>query len=389
MKYPKIFLKPGKEIAVLRKHLWIFSGALLPLSEKIEDGSVVEVFSSRKEYLATGHYFAGSIAIRIISFQLQNIDAFFWQQKIENAFYYRAQLGLTENKYTNCYRLVNAEGDGLPGLIIDWYNGTAVLQAHTSGMYQHKHEIVEALKNIYGNALKAVFDKSEKTLQHAQNEYLLGKPETDEVLEHGNRFKINWESGQKTGFFLDQRDNRLLVSQYAENKSILNAFCYSGGFSVYCLNARAKHVESVDISKTAIELTEANIALCKKNTAAHHSEMADVLPFLQQHGKAYDIVILDPPAFAKNISAKHKAVQGYKRLNTLGLQHIKKGGMLFTFSCSQVIDKELFYHTITAAAIETGRNVRVMHHLNQPADHPVNIFHPEGHYLKGLALFVE
>lgn len=387
--YPKIFLKPGKEIAVLRKHPWIFSGALQPLNEKISDGSIVEIFNQKKEYLATGHYFSGSIAIRILSFQQQPIDFDFWLDKISNAYQYRAQLNLVENAATNCYRLFNAEGDGVPGLIIDWYNGTAILQAHTSGVFQQREIITDALKHVYGDKLKAVFDKSEKTMQNGNNEYLFGKPESDEVLENNNRFKINWETGQKTGFFIDQRDNRLLLSQYAKGKIVLNAFCYSGGFSVYALNAGAKKVVSVDISKTAMELTDANIALCKNSTVEHESIAADVMPFLQQNTEQYEIMILDPPAFAKNISSRHNAVQGYKRLNILGLKHIKKGGMLFTFSCSQVVDKELFYNTIMSAAIEAGRKVRVMHHLNQPADHPVNIFHPEGHYLKGLALFVE
>ena len=389
MTYPKIFLKHGKEVFIERQHPWIFSGALQPIKEKIADGSLVEVFSASNQYLATGHYFSGSIAVRILTFQQQLIDFQFWKNKIENAFQFRKTLGLINNAETNCFRLINAEGDGLPGLIIDYYNGTAVFQAHTSGIYAQKELIVEALQAVLGNSLKAVFDKSDKTLLTTTNQYLFGKPESDEVLEYGNRFKINWETGQKTGFFLDQRDNRKLLAYYAKDKSVLNAFCYSGGFSVYALNAGAKKVDSVDVSKTAMQLTDNNITLCENGAARHQSYTADVLEFLQKQEAEYEVMVLDPPAFAKNISTRHNAVQGYKRLNEMGLRKIAKGGILFTFSCSQVVDRELFYHTITAAAIEAKRNIRVMHHLNQPADHPVNIFHPEGHYLKGLALYVE
>jgi len=386
--YHKVFLKPGKEEFLHRKHPWIFSGALQPLKNKIADGSLVEVFSHRNQYMATGHYFHGSIAVRILSFQQTEIDMDFWLNKFKSAYDYRTRIGLTNNPATNCYRLINAEGDGLPGLIVDWYNGTAVFQAHTSGIYAQKEMITEALQSVYGNTLHAVFDKSEKTIQQTANHYLFGKPQTDEVAENGNRFKINWETGQKTGFFLDQRDNRSLLSKYAKDKTVLNAFCYSGGFSVYALNAGAADVHSVDVSKNAIELTDANVAL-NKGTGTHQSHVADVLDFLQQETKEYDVIVLDPPAFAKNISARHNAVQGYKRLNVMGFKKIKPGGILFTFSCSQVVERELFYHTITSAAIEANRNVRVMHHLNQPSDHPVNMFHPEGHYLKGLVLYVE
>jgi 23S rRNA (cytosine1962-C5)-methyltransferase len=386
--YPKIYLKPHKEEFVHRKHPWIFSGALQPLNEKIPDGNVVEVFSSRKEYLATGHYFAGSIAVRILSFEQCAIDIDFWKNKIQSANSFRQKLNLTDNIHTNCYRLINAEGDGLPGLIIDWYNGTAVLQAHTSGVYAERDNITEALQDIYGTRLHSVYNKSEKTVQQARNEYLYGNPQNDEVIEYGNRFKINWETGQKTGFFLDQRDNRMLLTKYVKGKTVLNAFCYSGGFSVYALNAGASEVHSVDVSKTAMELTDGNIALCNAE-GKHQSFTADVLEFLQKQEQPYEVMVLDPPAFAKNIATRHNAVQGYKRLNALGLSKIAKGGILFTFSCSQVVDRELFYHTITAAAIEANRKVRVMHHLSQPPDHPVNIFHPEGHYLKGLALYVE
>jgi 23S rRNA (cytosine1962-C5)-methyltransferase len=389
MTYHKVLLKHGKEVFIERRHPWIFSGALQPIKDKIADGSLVEVFSALNEYLATGHYFSGSIAVRILTFNQQLIDFQFWKNKIENAFQYRNSLGLINNAETNCFRLINAEGDGLPGLIVDYYNGTAVFQAHTSGIYAQKEIIAEALQSVLGNSLKAVFDKSDKTLQNTTNQYLFGKPESDEVLEYGNRFKVNWETGQKTGFFLDQRDNRKLLAHYAKDKTVLNAFCYSGGFSVYALNAGAKKVDSVDVSKTAMELTDNNIALCDNGAARHQSYTADVLEFLQKQETQYEVMVLDPPAFAKNISTRHNAVQGYKRLNTMGLKKIAKGGILFTFSCSQVVDRELFYHTITAAAIEAKRNVRVMHHLNQPADHPVNIFHPEGHYLKGLALYVE
>jgi 23S rRNA (cytosine1962-C5)-methyltransferase len=387
--YQSVFLKPGKEALLQRRHPWIFSGALQASDAAIAEGSIVEIFSSDNQYLATGHYCRGSIAVRILSFNQRKIDAAFWHEAIQSAYDFRTQLGLTRHPDTNCYRLINAEGDRLPGLIVDYYNGVAVFQAHTQGMYRERYIITEALKKIYGKQLKAVYDKSEKSLQqNTTNEYLFGKPESDMVIEHGHRFRVNWETGQKTGFFLDQRDNRLLLSGYMKNKTLLNAFCYTGGFSVYALNAGASHVDSVDISKSAIEWCDINVKL-NHATGRHQAYVADVPEFLQQSDKQYDVIVLDPPAFAKNLSSRHQAVQGYKRLNAIALKKIAKKGILFTFSCSQVIDRELFYNTIVSAAIEARRNVRVLHHLSQPPDHPVNIFHPEGYYLKGLVLYVE
>ncbi|MDX1940101.1 MAG: class I SAM-dependent rRNA methyltransferase, partial [Saprospiraceae bacterium] len=297
-------------------------------------------------------------------------------------------------------RLVHAEGDGLPGLIVDIYDKTAVLQCHSIGMHFEREKISKALLEIYDNHLEAIYDKSQDTLpeqyaKNAINNYLYSKDQhinlstlQPVVSENGNSFFIDWESGQKTGFFLDQRDNRQLLTHYINNKIVLNTFCYTGGFSVYALNAGASHVESVDVSQKAIELTNKNVAL-NGNSERHHSYKEDVIKFLQQAEKKYDVMIVDPPAFAKNIAKRHNAVQGYKRLNALALKKVKSGGILFTFSCSQVVDRQLFYDTIVAAAIEAGRQVRVMHHLNQPADHPVRLFHPEGAYLKGLVLFVE
>ncbi len=388
LNYQKIYLKPGKEVSIQRKHPWIFSGALQFSKEKIADGTIVELYTAGNKYVATGHYFSGSIALRILSFEKTSIDESFWNAKIQNALQFRMNIGIANNPHTNAYRLINAEGDGLPGLIIDWYNGTAVFQAHTTGIWQHRFEITAALKSVIGSTLKAVFDKSVLNIPQFQNEYLFGKPETDRILENNQKFIINWETGQKTGFFLDQRDNRLMLSKYAKNKTLLNAFCYSGGFSVYAMNAGAAKVDSVDVSKTAIELTERNISLCENHETRHSSIVADVMEYLK-NCDLYDVMILDPPAFAKGMSNRHNAVQGYKRLNALGMKKVVRGGLLFTFSCSQVVDRELFYHTVVSAAMESGRNIRVLHHLSQPPDHPVNIFHPEGHYLKGLVLYVE
>ncbi len=389
----KITLKPKKDASLRRFHPWVFSGAIAKTEGAIADGEVVEIHDASGNYLATGHYQNGSICVRIFSFAKTAADEIFWVQKLREAYHFRQNLGLTQHPSTNCYRLAHAEGDGLPGLIVDVYNRTAVLQCHSIGMHQEREKIANALLDIYGNRLEAIYDKSQDTLpeQYAQtiaNAYLFGQSMHRVVRENEHTFLVDWEGGQKTGFFLDQRDNRQLLAQYAHGKTVLNAFCYTGGFSVYALQAGATHVDSVDISQKAIELTDQNIALNAPHHERHRSYAQDVLKFLQQTDNQYDIMVVDPPAFAKSIAKRHNAVQGYKRLNALALKKIKSGGILFTFSCSQVVDRQLFYDTIVAAAIEAGRQVRVMHQLTQPADHPVSLYHPEGSYLKGLVLFV-
>lgn len=387
-----IHLKKGKEIPVKRFHPWIFSGAIYKQEGKPVDGDIVQVLDYQQNFLAIGHYYSGSIAVKIFSFQEIEINNLFWQEKLQAAYNLRKILPF-EN--TNCYRLVHGEGDGFPGLIIDFYNGVAVFQAHTIGMHLAKEAIVEALKNIYGSALLAVYDKSAEALpkiyaETIKNGYLFGEVALPHLVEeNGVKFMIDWQTGQKTGFFLDQRDNRKLLQNFVKDKSVLNAFCYSGGFSAYSLLADAKEVYSVDSSEKAIKLAEQNIAANGIKPKNSHCVASDVMDFLKNKEKEFDLIILDPPAYAKSIDARHRALQAYKRLNIEGLKKLKTGGILFTFSCSQVVDRELFYNTIVAAALEAGRQVRVLHHLSQGADHPVNAFHPEGNYLKGLVLYVE
>ncbi len=399
----KIILKPKKDAAVRRFHPWVFSGAIAKTDESIADGEIVEVYSAGNEYLATGHYQSGaSISVRLFAFEKTDGDQAFWTQKIRNAYQYREKLGLTDSTTTNCYRLIHAEGDGMPGLIIDIYHKTAVLQCHSVGMHLQKDKLAQALVEVYGSNLNAMYDKSADTLPAnyaatVQNGYLHSSNQLFDtstiqppiVLENGHRFQIDWEGGQKTGFFLDQRENRALLAQYASGKTVLNTFCYTGGFSVYALKAGATFVDSVDVSAKAMELTDQNVALNAPDPALHRSHTQDVLKFLQQTENEYEVMIVDPPAFAKSLAKRHNAVQGYKRLNALAMQKVKKEGILFTFSCSQVVDSQLFYDTIVAAALEAGRTARVMHHLSQPADHPVSLYHPEGAYLKGLVLYIE
>ncbi len=393
MNYPNIRLQKGKEISLYRRHHWVFSGAIAQADPGLENGDLVSVFSSKNEFLGIGHFAQGSIMVRIISFEERAIDQNFWNDKINSAYQLRKNLGLTDSEQTNVYRLIHGEGDQLPGLVIDFYNGTAVIQAHQIGMHRHVQEITEALKKVYGPVLKGVYDKSAETLPKnlniQTNEWIWGKAETDLVKEYGATYRIDWEKGQKTGFFVDQRENRKLVSAYSKGKKVLNTFCYSGGFSVLALQEGAQEVHSVDISAKAIELTEENVLLNSGFIGKHQSITADVVKYIREIGDDFDLIILDPPAFAKNIKARHNAVQAYKRLNAEALRKIKPGGILFTFSCSQVVDKQLFANTITAAAMESKRSVRVLHQLSQPADHPINIFHPETEYLKGLVLYVE
>ena len=392
--FAKVILGSGKDQSVRRFHPWIFSGAIKKIKGEVQEGDVVEVYSNHDELLAMGHYQSGSIAVRVFANEAVTPDVAFWTSKIQDAFDTRQAMGLVDNEQTNVYRLLFGEGDGMPGLIIDFYNGTAVLQSHSVGMHRSRLDISEALKNVLQHRLKAIYDKSDETLPKnlelpSTNGLLWGETLTNEVLENDLKFNIDWEKGQKTGFFIDQRDNRLLLANYCKGKKVLNTFCYSGGFSVYAIQAGASLVHSVDSSKKAIELTEGNVALNFPKGATHESFAIDTFAFLESTKEEYDVIILDPPAFAKHQHVKHNAVQGYKRLNAETIRKIKPGGILFTFSCSQVVDTDLFNSTIMSAAIQAGRRVRVLHHLSQPADHAPSIFHPEGQYLKGLVLKIE
>ena len=390
----KISLKPGKEQSLKRFHPWVFSGAIGKSEGNPEEGDVVNVYSAGGEFLGMGHCQIGSIAVRILSFEEVVPDFNFWKMKIEKAWNLRKSLGLAENAQTNVFRLINAEGDGMPGLIVDFYNGTAVIQMHTVGMFLVREMLVEALKNVVGEQLKAVYDKSAKTLPYkadisSEDGYLFGKGKETEVLENGLRFRVDWLEGQKTGFFTDQRENRLLVQHFAQNRDVLNMFCYTGGFSFYALKGGARLVHSVDSSAKAIGLAKENVELNFPDDTRHEAFTADAFEFMRDIKNKYDLIILDPPAFAKHRDAVHQALQAYKRINTRAFEQIRSGGIVFTFSCSQVVSKERFREAVFSAAAISGRNVRILHQLTQPADHPVNIYHPEGEYLKGLVLYVE
>ena len=386
-----IQLKPGKDAPVKRFHPWVFSGAIAKQSPNLQDGDWVTVFSSRDEFLGTGHYHNGSIAVKIISFQEIESKSSFWEKRIQNAWDLRALLPLEK---TNAFRLIHGEGDGCPGLIMDLYKDVLVFQAHTIGMHRDRHEIVEAIKKVLGKKIKAIYDKSRETLpteyaQKCTNGYVLGEvavPYT--VKENGISFSINWITGQKTGFFIDQRENRALLAKYAKGKSVLNTFCYSGGFSLYALEAGAASVISLDASAKAIDLVNANIELNKRQGLQHKAIIGETLPYLKANEDEFDIIILDPPAFAKSMNAKHKALQGYQKINELALKKIKKNGLLFTYSCSQVITRDLFYNMLVAAGIAVGREIQVIHQMTQSPDHPINLFHPESNYLKGFVLKV-
>ncbi len=389
--FPRVILHNRKADAVKRFHPWIFSGAIQKVESGVAEGDVVAVYSASGEYLATGHYASGNIAVKILSFQpVESLEQLFLQ-RFQAAYDLRKQVGLVGNPSTTCYRLINAEGDGLPGLIVDWYDGTAVLQAYSLGIVQQRELMTTCLQTIYGNELKTIYDKSAAVMPKLSLEspYLLGDRSHGEVREYGHRLEVNWEEGQKTGLFLDQRENRQLLTHYATGKRVLNAFCYSGGFSVYAVQAGAELVHSVDSSVKAIAWTNQNVALNNPQQVPHKAIAGDVFEFLKNCDADYDVIVLDPPAFAKNLSARHSAVMAYKRLNRLAFDKLRPNGIIFTFSCSQVVTPDLFQGAVMAGAIESGRQIRVLNHLTQPADHPVSIYHPEGLYLKGLVLAVE
>jgi 23S rRNA (cytosine1962-C5)-methyltransferase len=393
-KYSKVVLKKGKEESILRFHPWVYSGAIDRIDGVVEEGDIVTVHSSDDRYLGIGHSAIGSIAVRIFSFKDIVPDVLFWCEKFQAAYDLRQKIGLTSRKETNVFRLIHGEGDGMPGLIVDYYNGTAVLQAHSVGMWLIRNELAEAMKIVLGEQLKAVYDKSSKTLPFKASiepvdGYLYGIHTTREVMEDGNRFLVDWEEGQKTGFFIDQRENRKLLSEYAFGKDVLNMFSYTGGFSFSAMQGGANLVHSVDSSVKAIELTNQNVELNFPGDKRHEAFAADAFDFMRDINNKYDLIVLDPPAFAKHRNVLNQALQGYKKINSRAFQQIRPGGVLFTFSCSQVVTKTNFREAVFSAAAISKRNVRILHQLSQPADHPINIYHPEGEYLKGLVLYVE
>ena len=392
--YKQIFLKRGKEESLKRFHTWIFSGAIQHKDEGIEEGETVRVITAAGEFIAVGHYQIGSIAVRVLSFEDIEINTDFWCERLQSALDVRIGVGIADSPTNNTYRLVHGEGDYLPGLVIDCYGSTAVMQAHSVGMHVCRNEICQALVQVMGDRIANVYYKSETTLPykadlHQENGFLVGGDASNVAMENGLKFHIDWLRGQKTGFFVDQRENRSLLEQYAKGKSVLNMFCYTGGFSVYAMRGDAKQVHSVDSSAKAIELTNDNVALNFPGDARHEAFCEDAFKYLDEHDQQYDLIVLDPPAFAKHRAALRNALKGYTRLNVKGLQRIKKGGILFTFSCSQVVTKDNFRNAVFTAAAQVGRKVRILHQLHQPADHPINIYHPEGEYLKGLVLYVE
>ena len=392
--YRSIYLKKGKEESLNRFHPWIFSGAIHHMDDNIEEGEFVNIFTASNEFIAVGHYQIGSIAIRVLTFSKVVISYDFWCDRLSSALKMRQNVGIADNNVNNTYRLVHGEGDYLPGLVIDCYGETAVMQAHSVGMHVCREEICRALIKVMGERIKHVYYKSETTLPFKaelgqENGFMYGGTDNDIAIENGLKFHVDWLRGQKTGFFVDQRENRNLLEHYAKGKSVLNMFCYTGGFSVYAMRGQAKLVHSVDSSAKAVELTNRNIALNFPDDLRHEAFCEDAFKYLDNNDNKYDLIILDPPAFAKHRAALRNALKGYTRLNVKGLQRIKHGGILFTFSCSQVVSKEHFRNAVFTAAAQAGRKVRILHQLHQPADHPINIYHPEGEYLKGLVLYVE
>ena len=386
----KVYLKRGKEESLLRFHPWIFSGAIHHTDNGIEEGEVVRVVTENGDFIAVGHYQQGSIAVRVLTFNEVEIDDQFWESRLQSALDVRLSIGLANNPQTNAYRLVHGEGDLLPGLIIDVYGDTAVMQAHSIGMHLSRHAIAQALAKVMKNRVLNIYYKSETTLSFVEpeNGFLLGETDNNIAVENGLKFYVDWLRGQKTGFFVDQRENRALLEKYSADKNVLNMFCYTGGFSFYAMRGGAKSVHSVDSSAKAIELTRRNVELNFPGDSRHEAFCEDAFKYLDKI-QGYNLIILDPPAFAKHRGALHNALKGYTRLNQKAFEKIEKGGILFTFSCSQVVTKEHFRNAVFTAAALAKRKVRILHQLHQPADHPINIYHPEGEYLKGLVLYVE
>lgn len=395
MSYKKVYLKPGKEESLKRFHPWVFSGAIARVEGEPEEGEIVDVYTSKKEFIACGHFQIGSIAVRVLSFVQETIDHEFWVRKLAVAKDLRVALGLIGNPQNNTYRLVHGEGDNLPGLIIDVYDHTAVMQAHSAGMHVYRMEIADALSEVMGDVIENIYYKSETTLPFkadllsTENGFIKGGSPENVAMENGLKFHVDWLKGQKTGFFVDQRENRHLLERYAKGRNVLNMFCYTGGFSFYAMRGGANLVHSVDSSAKAIDLTNENVELNFPGDARHKAYAEDAFKYLDRMGDQYDLIILDPPAFAKHRDALRNALRGYTKLNAKAFEKIRPGGILFTFSCSQVVNKENFRNAVFTAAAQSGRSVRILHQLTHPGDHPVNIYHPEGEYLKGLVLYVE
>ena len=388
-----IFLKRGKDESLRRFHPWIFSGAIHHFSEEPEEGEIVNVFTSENEYVATGHYQIGSIMVRVLSFDNEEINQFFYEKSLAIALDVRKSIGVVGGD-NNTFRLVHGEGDNLPGLVIDIYGKTAVMQAHSVGMHTDRNIIANALKAVMNGMVENIYYKSETTLPYKaelgqENGFLLGGGTDDVAIENGLKFHVDWLKGQKTGFFVDQRNNRSLLQTYAKDRKVLNMFCYTGGFSFYAMRGGAELVHSVDSSQKAIDLTNANVELNFPNDSRHKAFAEDAFKFLDKMDTPYDLIVLDPPAFAKHKDALRNALKGYTRLNKKAFEKIQPGGILFTFSCSQAVNKDQFRTAVFTAAASAGRKVRILHQLHQPADHPINIYHPEGEYLKGLVLYVE
>ena len=394
MSYKKVYLKAGKEESLKRFHPWVFSGAIARIEGEPEEGEIVDVYTSKKEFIACGHFQIGSIAVRVLTFRQEEVNTDFWKHRLEVALDLRCSLGLVDNPENNTYRLVHGEGDNLPGLIIDVYGQTAVMQAHSAGMHVYRMEIADALIEIMGERVKHIYYKSETTLPYKadlgpENGFIKGGSPENVALENGLKFHVDWLKGQKTGFFVDQRENRHLLERYSKGRNVLNMFCYTGGFSFYAMRGGANLVHSVDSSAKAIDLTNQNVELNFPGDERHQAFAEDAFKYLDRMGDQYDLIILDPPAFAKHRDALRNALRGYSKLNAKAFEKIKPGGILFTFSCSQVVDKKDFRNAVFTAAAQSGRSVRILHQLTQPGDHPVNIYHPEGEYLKGLVLYVE
>ena len=399
--YKQVYLKRGKEESLLRFHPWVFSGAINKIEEGLEEGDIVRVLTHDKKFIAVGHFQIGSIAVRVLSFHDVKIDDTFWESRLSAALQVRQAIGVIREEPTSVgvfpnttYRLVHGEGDNLPGLVIDVYGKTAVMQAHSVGMHVCREVIAKALVKVMGDKLDSIYYKSETTLPYKaelgqENGFIYGDTDNNIAIENGLKFHIDWLKGQKTGFFIDQRENRSLLEYYAKGRSVLNMFCYTGGFSVYAMRGGAEVVHSVDSSAKAIELTNKNVELNFPRDSRHEAICEDAFKYLDDHDGKYDLIVLDPPAFAKHRKALKNGLRGYTRLNVKGFEKIKPGGILFTFSCSQVVTKDNFRQAVFTAAAQAGRKVRILHQLHQPADHPINIYHPEGEYLKGLVLYVE